>query len=163
MKILSLALAVLLASTVAASAGTAFNGGYSGFFEWEHPHSAVATGSAFQLGATYRPDKVETLAPNKFKIAPENFEFFVNSVVRDGKSDIGMIGGGYSLANLGTIEFVLETAAVEKQIGDGQYALGAYGGLKMPFKTLGQSWCFTVGGGYCGNPLMAVGLNFLSN
>lgn len=162
MKILSLALAVLLASTVAYG-GTAFNGGYAGFFEWENPHSAIATGSAFQLGATYRPDKVETLAPNKIKVKPEAFEFFANSVVRDGKSDIGMIGGGYSLANLGTIEFILEAAAVEKQIGDGQYALGAYGGLKMPFKTLGQSWCFTVGGGYCNNPLMTIGLNFLSN
>jgi hypothetical protein len=49
------------------------------------------------------------------------------------------------------------------ELAYGKYALGAYSGLKMPFKTLGQSWCFTVGGGYCSNPIMVIGLNFLSN
>jgi hypothetical protein len=158
--ILAGALVVALCSTV--SADVNFNGGYSGFFEWETPHSNVATGSAFDLGVTYRPDAVETLAPNKYQVKPESFEFFANGVVRDGQSDIGMIGGGYSLVNLKSIEFILEGAAVEKQIDEGHYALGAYAGLKMPFTTLGQTFAFTVGGGYCSNPIMVIGLNFLS-
>jgi len=166
MKILSMALLSLLLVAVPGLAGTNFNGGYSGFFEWENPHSAVATGSAFQLGATYRPDKI--MAPEQirgissYQIKPESFEFFVNGVVRDGSADVGMLGMGYSLLSLGSIEFIVEGAAVEKQVGDGQYALGAYGGMKMPFRSLGQTFCFTVGGGYCSNPIMVVGLNFLS-
>jgi hypothetical protein len=149
-----------------AFAGANFNGGYSGFFEWENPHSSLATGSAFNLGVTYRPDKI--VAPEQirgissYKIMPENFEFFLNGAVRDGQSDVGMLGMGYSILNLQSIEFLIEGAAVEKQVGDGRYALGAYAGMKIPFKSLGQSFCFTFGGGYCSNPIMVVGLNFLS-
>ena len=150
---------VFLTATMAL-ADTGLNGGYSGVFTFD-PETHVATGSAFNLGITYRPDKVEPISANKMKIEPSDFLFWSSQAVRDGAADYNFTGAGYSFADWGTLEFIGEAAVVTHGIGESTYQLGAYGGARVPFISLGQHFEFRLGAGYDGErAIMLVGLGF---
>jgi len=163
MKILALALAVLLASTVAASAGTNFNAGVGGLFVFD-THTRTATGTAVNLGVTYRP------VGTRFDILDKQFDasrfmFWSNQSFQDGETDYNLTGIGFSLYRSANFEIVSEAAAVTHQIAKNQYQIGAFGGFRFPMTVIGDTPLeFRVGGGWDGgvHPLLLVSLGFLS-
>lgn len=157
----------ILATLVLATgtmAGTNFNAGIGGLFVFD-THTRTATGTAVNLGVTYRP------IGTRFDILDKQFDasrfmFWSNQSFQDGETDYNLTGVGFSLYRSANFEIISEAAAVTHQIADNQYQIGAFGGFRLPMTVIGNTpFEFRVGGGWDGgeHPLLLVSLGFLSN
>ena len=152
----------LLVAAPTCHAGMDFSAGYSGLFTFQD--DGTVTGSMYDLGACYRPDKVMVIGTpraSKFTLEPSNFEFFTDQAIRDGSPDLNITGMGYVLKHWSSMEIIAQGAVVTKTLGNNQFKIGEVTAVKIPFTSLGQGWVFKFMAGFDGdNPIMGIGLGF---
>jgi hypothetical protein len=144
----------------ATPSNTSFNGGTGGIFSFDD--EGRVRGWGYPIGATYRPDIIDeeegTLTAEVSRLI-----FFTDQVIRDGLPDLNFTGMGVSIIRWSGVEFIGEGAAIFNGFPDDEVYVGAYGGLRMPFRVMKQKFQFKVGGGWDGqNPILVTTFNFVT-
>lgn len=142
-------------------ADTQLGAGYATIFTLQ---GNTATASAWNLGVTYRPDPVPAPnAPVKLSLQPTNFGVAISqNIVEDG-ANLTMTGLMYRLWAVPGFEVMGEGALVAKNLTESTFGLGGYGGVRCYFNVASKPFCLRLGGGYIApDPILAIGLNFLS-